>query len=316
MTNYSQIFQISYSPTIRTFLDTDFGIIGDESNPRPDWFEYWHIRSFLRSNALEDNVFYGFFSPKFRQKTSLKAYDVYNFIEKKKESDVILFSPYYDQISLFLNIVEQGCFAHPELRDIFERVSKRYFNNVDIDIFTTTSRNTVFCNYFVAKRPFWERWFEICEDIYDISEKKKNTLGATLTGTTHYQKHQVPLKTFLIERISTLLLYSDPHWRVANYSPYNCEIGRMTPESAKPNFLDLDSLKISFVETSEYNFLARYFDLRLALLRAVTPKILASDSRTSYARISHITHKVVKKLKSYPTYFSHEVNTSHYPSPE
>jgi hypothetical protein len=316
MKKLSRTFQICYSPEIRKTLDPGFEIIGDESNPRPDWFEYWHIRSFLKTKSLEDDVFYGFFSPKFRQKTSLKAYDVYNFIEKNKESDVILFSPYYDQISLFLNIVEQGCFAHPELRDTFESVSNRYFNNLDVDIFATTSRNTVFCNFFVAKRPFWERWFEICEDIYDISEKKKNTLGVALTGTTHYRKQQVPLKTFLIERIPTLLLYSDPRWSIANYSPYNCEIGKMCPASAKPNFLDLDSLKISFIETSKYEFLARYFDLRLSLMRAITPVNLLSDSRTTYARISQSTSKVVNKVQSHSSCFHNQINTFYCPSSE
>ncbi len=296
MKKLSRTFQICYSPEIRKILDPGFEIIGDESNPRPDWFEYWHIRTFLRSEALEDSIFYVFFSPKFGQKTLLQSSDVHRFIELNRDSDVVLFSPYYDQISLFLNIVEQGCFAHPELRDLFESVCRRHFNSLDIDLFTTTSRNTVFCNYFVAKPPFWMRWFEICEDIYDIFENEKDTLGTALRGTTRYQKQTVPLRTFLIERIATLLLFSEPHWKVTNHSPYNGTTGKMTPPSARPNFLDLDSLKIAYVKSSSPIFLTRYFDLRLALMRAITPPNFITDPRSSYQRILSLTNRVTRKL--------------------
>mgnify|MGYP006906278595 CR=1 FL=1 len=47
MTHNAKIFQICYSPEIRAQLDPGFDVTGDEKNPRPDWFEYWHIRQFL-----------------------------------------------------------------------------------------------------------------------------------------------------------------------------------------------------------------------------------------------------------------------------
>lgn len=296
MSRIARIFQISYSPEIRELLEKGFEIVGDESNPRPDWFEYWHIRNFLQTEVLENNMFYGFLSPKFKQKTFLSAASVNLFVEKNIEADVILFSPYYDQISLFLNIVEQGCFAHPELRPLFENVGRRYFKNIDIDTFVTTSKNTVFCNYFIAKRAFWDRWFEICEDIYDIFENNKNTLGCELKATTRYKQEIVPLKTFLIERIATLILYSETHWKVKNYSPYNSLIGKMFPSVSRPYFLDLDSLKIAFLESSNPEFLRRYFDVRLAMLRTLTQPELISDSRVPYQRILSSTNKIIKKL--------------------
>src|SRR5210317_880605 len=112
MTHNAKIFQISYSPEIRTQLDPGFDVTGDETNPRPDWFEYWHIRQFLLSTQLEPSTFYGFFSPKFKEKTNLVASDVHNFIDKHGDKDVISFSPYLDQSALFLNIVEQADYAH------------------------------------------------------------------------------------------------------------------------------------------------------------------------------------------------------------
>ena len=58
-------YQILNHYTSRQELDPGFEVLDNSSNERPDWYEYWPIRKFLQNEALDENAFYGFLSPKF-----------------------------------------------------------------------------------------------------------------------------------------------------------------------------------------------------------------------------------------------------------
>jgi hypothetical protein len=62
------IFQIEYSKSVP--LDPGFLVLDNIANERPDWFEYWPTRKFLLGEALHDESFYGFLSPRFWVTTS------------------------------------------------------------------------------------------------------------------------------------------------------------------------------------------------------------------------------------------------------
>lgn len=131
MHNNAELFEICYEPGMTKVSDSGFNLIGDRSTSRPEWHEYWHIRGFLGSEDLKPDIFYGFFSPRFVEKTGMPSLNVNTFAEQNWDSDVILFSPYLDQICFFLNIVEQGWFANPELKKIFEGILRRHFPKLD-----------------------------------------------------------------------------------------------------------------------------------------------------------------------------------------
>ena len=54
-------FQIFYDDETRAALDGRFEPLDNSAGERPDWYEYWPIRNYLRANELRDGVFYGFF---------------------------------------------------------------------------------------------------------------------------------------------------------------------------------------------------------------------------------------------------------------
>lgn len=297
MVKNANIFSISYSSEIRDSLDPGFGVIGDELNPRPDWYEYWHIRQFLRETNLVKDHFYGFFSPKFKEKTKLSSEDVYQFLGACKDFDVVLFSPFLDQIALFLNVIEQGVFGHPELALIFEKICEKYFPNIDPLLMVNSSKDTVFCNYFAAKPTFWARWFEICEDIFISTESQHDMLGKKISGTTIYKKMQAPLRAFVIERIATLILFSEQKWKVSNHSTYGCEVGKMPVAKSTDLLLALDSLKMNYAKTSSPEYLKAYFDLRAALIRSKTPPEFYNQASSVCSRIKAHTDYVVNQLK-------------------
>jgi hypothetical protein len=298
MNKSARVFQISYSPEIRKTLDPGFEVMGDESNPRPEWFEYWHIRSFLKSEVFDENTFYGFFSPKFKEKTKLSADKVFDYIEHHKESDVILFSPYLDQSALFLNIIEQGWFAHPQLKSIFEKVCSRYFGGIDHELIVTTTENTVFSNYFVAKPSFWARWFDICEDLFSIVEQGQDPLGIEIAGNTRYKESTASIRTFVIERIATLILFSEKKWKVKSHPSHECAVGRMPAAKSTNLLLALDALKTRFVQTGSRAYLKAYFDIRITLLKGFTPIEFEDPSIGPAHGLQVYTEHLMKKLES------------------
>lgn len=99
----ANLYQIFYNEDTRLALDDGFTPLDNRSNFRPDWAEYWVIRNFLKENALDDEDYYEFFSPKFNFKTNLNAVQVAGFIENHPNNhpDIFIFSPYWD-ISLLL----------------------------------------------------------------------------------------------------------------------------------------------------------------------------------------------------------------------
>ena len=78
----SKIYQIYYSKETQASNDQGFLQLDNLSNERADWSEYWPIRNFLLSNELDESSFYGFFSPKFKQKTFLSSTEAYHFIDQ------------------------------------------------------------------------------------------------------------------------------------------------------------------------------------------------------------------------------------------
>src|SRR5208282_1926298 len=146
------IYQILNHYTKREALDPGFLVLDNSSNERPDWYEYWPIRKFLREGPLDESAFYGFLSPKFRVKTNLSAVQVHEFIERADpETDVFLFSPSIHNSACYWNVFEHGESEHPGLASIAARFFARIDPAARFDELVCDSRNTVHSNYFVAK---------------------------------------------------------------------------------------------------------------------------------------------------------------------
>jgi hypothetical protein len=218
----SQIFQILNHYTSRAALDPGFGVIDNSSNARPDWFEYWPIRKFLVTEALDEQAFYGFFSPRFASKTNLTAAQVFEFIRQcDRTTEVILFSPSIHTGAQFLNVFEHGDAEHPGLLTTSEKLLDRIGRPMDLGELVTDSRNTVHSNYFVAKPRFWREWLAINEQMFAVAEAGADELGKALTSYTSYRgRADVQMKIFIMERIATLILASDPSFVTRVRDPF------------------------------------------------------------------------------------------------
>src|SRR6266436_9696932 len=103
------IYQILNHYTKPEDLDPGFLVLDNSSNERPDWYEYWPIRKFLLNEPLDEESFYGFFSPRFKHKTNLSAVAVHDFISRQSAAtDVILLSPSIHLTAYHLNVFKYG----------------------------------------------------------------------------------------------------------------------------------------------------------------------------------------------------------------
>jgi hypothetical protein len=216
------IYQILNHYTRREELDPGFGVLDNSSNPRPDWFEYWPIREFLRSEALDEDAYYGFLSPKFRLKTGLSSAAVREFIlSGKGAADVVLFSPSIHNSAFFMNVFEHGDAEHPGLKDVARRLFERLGLGGDLDALVSDSRNTVHSNYFIAKPRYWRAWIAINEQLFAIAEAPDDPLGAALRAPAPYRGAlNVQMKIFVMERVATWLLMTDISFAARIHDPF------------------------------------------------------------------------------------------------
>lgn len=197
------IHQIFYDEESKSKVMKGF-IPLDNSNYKDNgWFEFSPMLSFLRTTELEDDVWYGFLSPRFFEKTNFSSEYVINLIEKIGHlGDVALFPTGWDQLSYFLNPWEQGEIWHPGIQEktqLFLDSSNFKINLKNIVTDTTTS---VFSNFIVAKKNYWIEWKKISELFFNYEESTiSNSYTKYRNSTNKYL-----MKAFIQERFASLIL--------------------------------------------------------------------------------------------------------------
>jgi hypothetical protein len=238
------IFQILNHYTSRQELDPGFAVLDNSANERPDWYEYWPIRRFLLNEALDEDAFYGFLSPKFELKTSLNFALVRDFIlGSDSATEVVLLSPSIHNSAYYLNVFEHGDAEHPGLKQVARRLFERLGLPSDLDSLVSDSRNTVHSNYFIAKPRFWRAWLAINEQMFAIAETPSDALGEALRTPTRYRGGtHVQMKIFIMERIATWLLTCDRSFAARVRDPF---VARSRVYKL-PVAIMCDALKIAF----------------------------------------------------------------------
>ena len=256
----AHIYQICYSAQTLAALDPGFIPLDNLSNPRPDWREYWPIRAFLLGNELVAGDRYGFLSPRFLEKTRLTSGAVHAFVRScPADTDVILFSPFFDQIAAFYNTFEQAIVHHSSAREALRLCAPLIDERLDISRCLMSSIDTVYCNYFIAGARFWKAWLERCEIIFDIAESNRGELGRLLNAGTSHDNGETPTKVFVIERVASMLLAMERSWKVSVYDPI------AIPHNARGEeltLITLDALKIAYRTRPSAAYLCAYQTLR------------------------------------------------------
>jgi hypothetical protein len=211
------IYQIKSHYTNADDLDPTCRVLDNSANERPDWYEYWPIRNFLLNESLDETAFYGFLSPRFKQKTNLTAGAVRDFVKRENcaGADIVLFSPSLHLTAYYWNVFQYGEYCHPGLMELAGQFFRRIGEPTNLTELVSHSRNEVYSNYFIAKPRFWRAWLKTTEQ----------------------------LKIFLMERI--------PTWLLAHTSEFSARVRDPFVVRSRvyklPGAIVCDALKIAYV---------------------------------------------------------------------
>jgi len=256
------LYQIDYNDQTYDLADPNYPILDNRSNERPDWYEYWPIRCFLLNEKLDESAFYGFFSPKFSEKTYLSYPDVEKFVRKHaSKSDVILFSPQPDMGSFFLNVFEQGELFDPGLIKAYTSFLESIGNNFKINDLVMDSSQIVFSNYFVARPMFWREWLQLNEALFTCCEDRSHPLSHDLSVPTNYPG-DVQRKVFLQERAASYLLTTHTHWRSVACNPFDMGWSSSRFREFPVDAVISDALKIAFRLQGFPLYMAAFAEIR------------------------------------------------------
>jgi hypothetical protein len=274
------LYQIAYSPATQAQISPGWQVLDNLNNPRPDWFEYWPIRRHLLEQRLDDTAFYGFFSPKFCVKTQLTLAEVQAFVTQHgPAADVLLFSPQPDMGAFFLNVFEQGEAFDSGFIDACEGLLARLGRPLPLRQLVMDSRQVVFSNYFVARPAFWRAWLALNETLFALCEGPASPLQQALTARTTYPGGGgAERKVFVQERMASLLLATQPHWRSVPHNPFGMGWS-MSRFRDHPNeaFIS-DALKRGFRDTGWPQYLQAFNAVRERFRQGAANTVIRPDS--------------------------------------
>lgn len=262
------IRQIFYDwPTRRKVLP---GLIpfDNSRNERPDWFELWPILQFLNHHELEDECWYGFFSPRFIDKTLFSSKQVFDFIARNgKGQNVALFSPVWDQLAYFKNPWEQGELWHPGITTLTQRFLDDTHRLAAVDTLITDSKSSVFSNYVVAKKDYWTEWRSIAQDFFNYVEAAGPDSEFSTT-TAYGDKVNYPMKTFIQERFSSLLLATGNYKVITPNNSLSAPIFSLLFEDTDDTRRQLqtcDLMKSRYRASADKQYLEMYWRIRAGI---------------------------------------------------
>jgi hypothetical protein len=257
-----KIYQIYYDEKTKKQLDKEFIPLENCQSEKKDWFEFWPILNYLRQNPVEKNTWYGFLSPRFKEKIGIDGKTVKEIIEENHvKADVFLASPEWDQISYFRNVFEQGEYYHNGLLSITKNFLDKNNLKIDLNHLVTDSSNSVFSNYIIAKGKYWEEWVNLAEKFYRYTVKEeeinKKNKGIFYNG--------YPVKVFIQERFPAIILAQK------KFPTINLDLSKVGPinsilfeDNIQTRYLliECDRLKKQYNKTNELKYLEEYKKIR------------------------------------------------------
>ncbi len=256
------LFHIAYNAPTAASVPPGFGMLDNLSGLRNDWREYWPIRHFLLNEQMDEDSYYGFFSPRFHEKTGHTYASVSAFVAQNPGNyDVYAFSPQVDMGAFFLNVFEQEELFQPG----FNAACTTFFDAIgvqhDLANMVMDSRHIIFSNYFIARPAFWRAWLALNEQLFDYCEGRECPVKTIMTEPTAYQG-AVQRKVFLMERVASLILATDPQWRCKTFNPFMLAWSASRLNQFPQEAVMSDALKMAIREQGYPEYYAAFAALR------------------------------------------------------
>lgn len=170
--------------------------------------------------------------------------------------------PGWDQLAYFLNPFEQGEVWHPGLIDASQNFLNIYQPQINLNSLVCDSYSAVFSNYIIAKKEFWIEWKKIAEQFFKYAESDPEYQTSTSYGSF---ENQFPMKTFIQERLATLILCTNNFKVLSPDQSFSAPIfTRLFPDDIKTRRLlqTCDLMKTKYRESKDEKYLEMYWRLR------------------------------------------------------
>ena len=199
-----KIFQIYFKSEQASVLDPAFTPLDNTLNLKPElreWAVWDREYESIRAQGLD---YWGFVSWKFKEKTNLSGEQFLAFINDNPGADLYFVNPCLVNEALFANSWEQGDIYHPNISAIGNSfLTKLGYQDVDVRNMVLDRNCTMYANYIVGSRAFWDRFMTFTRQLFSEAEKdpvfKHQVFGEGLSNYA-YDK-SLPNFTFLIERL-------------------------------------------------------------------------------------------------------------------
>ena len=246
------IYQIFYNDKTFKLLDKSFIPLENSNKLGKEWFEFNAIFQFLSNNKLEEDTWYGFLSPEFYNKTKLSGIELKQHLSLNRKSNVCLASSCFDQIAIYQNSFIQGDTKHPGLIKTTNYLLKKYNMNLPLNELIGHSHNTVFSNYVIAKKKYWETWYDLAK-LFVKLEKNDKKFSDFVNNKGKYKNTEVKLGVFIQERFPNILLSSYNYNVTTILSPYYepCNKLLSTDYWVKGLLQTCDHLKVRYAKTGK-----------------------------------------------------------------
>lgn len=259
------VYQIYYDQETKAQVQPNFTPLDNTANERPDWYEFWVILKFLRENELKDDTWYAFLSPKFTFKTGFDSRLVLQVLnDHARHANVVLLSPFWDQIFYFKNPWEQGEMVHPGITALTQDFLTHIGMDVDLKSVVTDLTTTVYSNFVFAKKAYWLKWKELAEAFFKYVEEDGHMDGGLKTSY-HSSQKDTHMKTFIQERLASLVLATNTFETVAFDRSANGDVNTnifQDSYATRKTLSVCDFMKTKFRATSDEAYLDMYWKLR------------------------------------------------------
>jgi hypothetical protein len=226
-----KIFQVYYKHEQLDSLDPSFTPYDNISNPRPELREWHAMEKIYEWNQQLNLDYWGVVSWRFHEKTGIKGSEFVDFIEANPGHELYFINPAIINEAVFANSWEQGDIHHPNISDIANAfLSKVGYEDVDVKYIVLDRTRTMYSNYFVGSRKFWDRYIEFVRKIFVFAEQDAEFKHQVFApGLSNYARDSsLPNFIFLLERlISTFIELEDvdaigytPNTPHPKYEPY------------------------------------------------------------------------------------------------
>ncbi len=269
-----RLHQIFYREDQRPYLDPGMLPWDNCANPRPEWCEYWVMRQAHQDPERFFGDLTGFFSWRVKEKLGLDAHQILGFLRAHPTADCYLFSPAVFQVAFYRNVWEQGEAWHPGLTTLAQTLLDSLGYRIDLAASVDHHLSTAFCNYWVARRPFWEAYFTFMEPIFSFLESRREEPGDPFwqprfaSGSDPDHLQILPVIPYLVERLFSVFLHLHPEFATAAWEYSWPELQRRTFHAA--GLIPLANwCKRQFAASGDPFFLDCFTRLRQDMVQAV-----------------------------------------------